>query len=915
MAGPPDRARWPQLSPLIDELLDLPEAARAQRMAALRAQDPGLADELAPWLAELAGLTDSGFLQGPALMPASGPAPAPAPEAAPNQPEQHVGAYTLVRELGRGGMGSVWLARRTDGRYEGEVAIKFLQLAPHAAGAQRFEREGRILARLAHPHIARLLDAGHVPAAGPGPGQPYLVLEYVPGVPIDRHCEQRALPLTARLRLFLHVLDAVAHAHNRLILHRDLKPSNILVTPAGEVKLLDFGIAKLLAPGDTAELTQQAGNVYTLQYAAPEQVQGGEVTTATDVYALGVLLFKLLSGRLPLSADGNDRLALWKAVVEQPAPRLSDSAKSGARGEAGARALRGDLDTIVAKALKKPPAERYANAAALAEDLQRHLAHLPILARPDTWAYRSAKFLRRHRLAVGAGGVAALALAASTAVALHEARQARQQQAQAEGLIEFMLGDLPAKLKPVGRLDALDAVGDRALAYYAAQRPGTLNAESLGRRARALHLMGEITEQSGRFDEAARSFTEAAASTAELLARHPDTPEHLFNHAQSQYWVGFIAYRRGLGAAAEAAFADYQALADRLVALAPDNPDWRTEQAYAGQNLGVLQLEAGRPVEALRAFERTRDAWQQVVQQRPEMALEVANTWGWIATAHEFSNAYPAALEAQQTKLQALARVPDADRNTEVQELRTIALLDIGQLQLALGQLDAARAHTRQALADADALVRLEPQRWPWVAARVAARLGLAEALALDGEAAAARALLPALESDLQRLLAEPEPRLRWSVNLRGRWLAWQAQLSSSPAERRRAAGLLQGYLDDIASQQAQGRTLDAEQARIVAAAGWALGELLLAAAVTGQGPVAVTEAEAAAQRHWQAALAQLQPGLARGEWPAQALAARLHWRLGAVQEARALVEDLTGQGYRHPQLLAMQQAPLPGPP
>jgi eukaryotic-like serine/threonine-protein kinase len=900
---PLDRARWPQLSPLIDELLDLPERERAGRLATLRAEDPALADELKPWLAELAGLQDSAFLQAPAWAaePAESAVAAEA-DAGFDLAGRTVGAYTLVRELGRGGMGSVWLAGRTDGRYDGEVAIKFLSAGLFAAAsAQRFAREGQVLARLSHPHIARLLDAGHAAPsqAGLGTGQPYLVLEYVPGQPLDTYCQQRALPLAARLRLFLDVLDAVTHAHNRLILHRDLKPSNILVTSAGEVKLLDFGIAKLLDEAEAGELTQQAGSAYTLHYAAPEQLQGGEVTTATDVYALGVLLFRLLSGQLPLQAAEGDTLAQWKAVVEQPAPRMSDVVRRAGGAQAGqqSRALRGDLDTVVAKALKKAPAERYANAAALADDLRRHLAHLPTLARPDTWGYRSGKFLLRHRVAVGAGSLAALALAASTAVAVHEARQAQQQQAQAEGLIEFMLGDLPAKLKPVGRLDALDAVGDRALAYYAAQSPGSLNADSLGRRARALHLMGEITEQSGRFDEAAKRFEEAAASTAELLARHPDLPEHIYNHAQSAYWVGFIAYRRGRSVDAEVAFRQYLELADRLVALGPDNLDWRSEQAHAGQNLGVLQLEAGRPVQALQAFERTRRAWEQVVQARPPQLWELANTWGWIAKAHEFANDHPAALRAQQAKLDTLAGMPDAERNARVQDLQAIARLDIAQLQLAMGHIDAAQASARLAVTQAQALVQRDRQNLAWTAVLVSARLTLTEALAAAQARTEARAELAAVAALMQRLLGAPEPRRRWSLNLQGRWLLQRARLAEPGAPRAAVGADLQRWLADAVAPQGTGDALDAEQARIVAAAGLALGDGLQA----GRDPGGATA-------RWQAASVQLQPGLARREWPALALAARLHWRLGRIQEARALADELAVSPYRHPELLALQE-------
>jgi serine/threonine-protein kinase len=470
-------------------------------------------------------------------------------------------------------------------------------------------------------------------------------------------------------------------------------------------------------------------------------------------------------------------------------------------------------------------------------------------------------------------------------------------------LIEFMLGDLPAKLKPVGRLDVLDAVGDRALAYYAAQRPGSLNAASLGRRARALHLMGEITEQSGRFEEAARSFTEAAASTAELLARHPGQAEHLFNHAQSSYWVGFIAYRRGRHAEAEAAFSEYLALAEALVAQSPDNLDWQTEVAYAGQNLGVLQLEASRPAQALQAFERTRAAWQPVVQARPDMALELANTWGWIAKAHEAAQAYPAALLAQQAKLQALQQVPDAERNTEVQELQAVAGLDITQLHLALGETDAALVSARSAVDLAAALVRQDGQNLAWTAVHVAARLGMAETLLAAGRQDEARAALAPAGLGMQRLLAAAEPRLRWSLNLQGRWLALRAPLAQGPAEQRAVAQALLRFLDGLPPTPSSGARLDAEQSRVAAAAGLALGALLKT-----QG------ADAEAHSRWAMALGKLQPGLQRREWPAMALAAALQQRLGAAQEALALVEEVRAGPYRHP-LLAEARTPWPEDP
>jgi tetratricopeptide (TPR) repeat protein len=322
-------------------------------------------------------------------------------------------------------MGSVWLARRSDGRYQGLVAFKLLNLALLGrGGAERFAREGSALARLAHPNIARLLDAGVT-----GAGQPYLVLEHVDGEPIDRWCEAHALDVNARVRLTLEVLAAVAHAHGKLVLHRDLKPGNILVTPDGRVKLLDFGIAKLIDDeGQSApatEITQLAGRAFTPDFAAPEQIEGGDVTTATDVYALGVLLYLLLAGRHPTAKATDTPAQRLRSVVDTEPARLSAAATSATA------LLRGDLDNICAKALKKLPAERYATVDALADDLRRFLAHEPVSARADSFAYRAAKFVRRHRVGVAAAAVVVLALAAGVVGTAWQAVEAQRQRAQA----------------------------------------------------------------------------------------------------------------------------------------------------------------------------------------------------------------------------------------------------------------------------------------------------------------------------------------------------------------------------------------------------------------------------------------------------------------------------------------------------
>ena len=417
--------QWIALSPLLDELLEAQGQTRVQRLAQIRRDDAALAEQLEMLLRQRTAMERDSFMEGIAF-PMAGE---------PSLVGQTIGAYTLSAPIGQGGMGSVWRADRSDGRYQATVAVKFLNLALLGrGGAERFAREGSMLARLTHPNIARLFDAGVAN------GQPYLVLEYIEGLPIDRYCDSKALPIEPRLRLFLDVLAAVAHAHTNLILHRDLKPSNILVTAQGQVKLLDFGIGKLLAEQNTAasatELTHLAGHAFTPDYAAPEQVQGTDVTTATDVYALGVLLYQLLAGRHPTALLTQTAVDRVRAVIEkEPAPVSDAAAKAdettvqarAATAPKLARALRGDLDNIVAKALKKQAAERFPTVAALAEDLRRYLDHEPVSARADSLAYRASKFVRRYWLAVGAASAMLLVLLAGVVGITWQAIEAQKQ--------------------------------------------------------------------------------------------------------------------------------------------------------------------------------------------------------------------------------------------------------------------------------------------------------------------------------------------------------------------------------------------------------------------------------------------------------------------------------------------------------
>jgi eukaryotic-like serine/threonine-protein kinase len=372
-----------------------------------------------------------------------------------------VGPYVIEAEIGRGGMGSVWRARRVDDRFETTVAVKFL----HASwiglqGEQRFRSEGQLLGRLDHPNIARLIDAGVLDAT-----HPYLVLEYVEGEPIDTHCDKNKLDVAARVTLFLSVLAAVAHAHSHLIVHRDIKPGNIFVTHGGSVKLLDFGIAKLLDDETgSAKLTKSSASALTPQYAAPEQLLGNAVTTATDVYSLGLVLYVLLTGRHPIVTESGSSAQLIQAILTQEPPQASAVAGVPTIQR---RSLEGDLDNILGKALKKAPDERYASAEAFADDLKRYLTHEPVKARADTVTYRLTKFVRRHRGGVLSGVLTVLVLCAATIItfwqkievtrqrdaAQFEARRAESANEFLDFLLQSDAGTNQASLSPAARIE------------------------------------------------------------------------------------------------------------------------------------------------------------------------------------------------------------------------------------------------------------------------------------------------------------------------------------------------------------------------------------------------------------------------------------------------------------------------------
>jgi eukaryotic-like serine/threonine-protein kinase len=431
------------LSGLLDEALDLDQPARAAWLDTITATSP----ELAPALRKLLAATDETadvLARIPALAPLQHLRKTLLRQESSSAAGDQIGPYLLERQLGRGGMADVWLAERVDGTITRKVALKLPRqgLVRHHLAA-RFARERDILARLEHPNIARLYDAGVS-----SEGVPYLAMEYVDGKPITDHCDNLRLDIPARLRLFAQVLEAVQYAHTNLVIHRDLKPSNILVTADGQARLLDFGIAKLLTADDTAGetlLTQLSGRALTPGYASPEQVLGHPLTTATDVYSLGVVLYELVAGHRPYKVKGTSAAQLEEAIVNVDPARPStgiDPDAAAARATNArrlGRILAGDLDTIVMKTLAKAPQDRYATVAEFADDLHRYTTGQPVRAQPESFAYRARKFVVRNALAVGAVAAVIAALASGATVALWQAREARRQAASTAAVKDFLI--------------------------------------------------------------------------------------------------------------------------------------------------------------------------------------------------------------------------------------------------------------------------------------------------------------------------------------------------------------------------------------------------------------------------------------------------------------------------------------------
>lgn len=580
------------LSSLLDEALELPSAQRAAWLARLPPLHPGLSDVLRKMLDEVGhAALDQRLSAPPPLVQIQ------TVEACGNR----VGPYRLLREIGRGGMGSVWLAERADGNLKRQVALKMPRLAWDEGLAARMARERDIGALLEHPHIARLYDAGFDERM-----RPYLVMEFVDGLPIDEWCTLHGLALRERLRLFLQVVRAVAYAHARLVVHRDLKPTNVLVAVDGSARLLDFGIAKLLdddARGD-AGITLERGRALTPCYASPEQIEGHPVTVLSDIYSLGVLLYELLTGHLPVRPKRDTPAALESAIVAGetvPASRRTDD-------QVLARALRGDIDAILGRALQVDPARRYATADALAQDIERYLTGLPVSARPDSVGYRLRKALRRQKLAFAAGAVALMSILGGGSMAIRQWNRAAIA-AEREQVVKGLIGDvLRASLTaPHASDNSRDEVGqavDSGVRLIGARLAGqpALQAEMQG-------LIGSVYESMGAYAYAAEyqrhaleALQEGSADSAALANAEMRLAEQLLRAGKTAQAAPHAEQANRLPQTLPSTRHDALALLAR-VQLADGRPDEavqtldRLEAALSGvreDSLALAWLRAGR---------------------------------------------------------------------------------------------------------------------------------------------------------------------------------------------------------------------------------------------------------------------------------------------------------------------------------
>ena len=726
-------ATWNQVQDIVDAALELPLEQRAQYLDQV-CHDSDIRRSVESLI--LSYHEADGFLEQPAM--AWQMDMAACPEDAESWVGHRIGHYQLVEEIGHGGMGAVYRAVRDDQQYSKQVAIKLLEGGFHSRFAlDRFRAERQILATLEHPNIARLLDGGATEE-----GSPYFVMELVEGQPIDQYCDSCKLGIPDRLRLFRAVCSAVQYAHQHLVIHRDLKPANVLVTAEGTPKLLDFGIAKILdtkAFPREIEPTVPFLRMLTPEYASPEQIRGDVVSTASDVYSLGVILYILLTGHRPYSLDGLSQEAIARQVCEKEplCPSMIVASKNPAGGseipgapategvhgvraakpESLSRLLAGDLDNIVLKALSKEPQKRYSSVEQFSEDLRRTLEGLPVSARPDTLVYRAGKFIRRNRLPVGAAILLALSLIGGMAATLWEAHVARMERAKAEKrfndvreVANSLLFDVHDSIQKLpGTTPARKLIVDRAVRYLDQLSQDAAGDLSLQRELAAAYVKlgrvqgGEASFNLGDTAGAKASFEKAVQINETIVSRKEHTLDDLSHLSQSYLLTNSPEnHRKALE------------ICRNLVAAAPGNLDFREDLAKSyrqagGDLVNHNDLAGGLEeyLQSLKLLQQVTDSDQKNGDYREELSATEKNVGAVLATQGKLSEALEHYRTALRLDEQLLLEHPD---DTRLRYDITFTYSDLGYVLGASGNPEAALESYNKALAIRKELAAEDPR-------------------------------------------------------------------------------------------------------------------------------------------------------------------------------------------------------------
>ena len=635
--------RWQRVKDILGPAMEMQPAERAAYLEKACASDTYLR-------ADIDSLLIAGDEAGPAFL--SGVTPAESILEDNEEPNalwigKRIGAYEIVERIGVGGMGEVFRALRADDQYKREVAIKLVRVGADADSViRRFRHERQILASLDHPNIAHLLDAGTTPD-----GVPYVVMDLIEGEQIDDYCDSHNLSTSARLELFLQVCSAVQYAHQRLIIHRDIKPTNILVTKAGVAKLLDFGISKILHPDssdDSFDPTMTAFRMLTPGYASPEQIKGEAITTATDVYSLGVVLYELLTGHHPFRSRDDTVEKIARAVCEVE-PRKPSSVvrvvETSVRDHGQqlpelplardrqkvSRQLTGDLDNIILMTLRKQPQRRYSSVEQFGEDIRRHLQRLPVIARKDTFSYRASKFITRHRAGVAAAAVVALVLLAGVIITRREARIARAQQARAERrfndlrrLAHSLVFEIHDSIEAVpGTITARKLITQRSLEYLDSLAQEAEGEWSLQSELAAAYIkVGDVQGQSynanlGDTQGALASYRKALAIRQTLAVVDPENATNRLELAKSHNKVGDMLAKTGDLTDASASFREARLIAESLVAQDPTSLDKGHELVLSYTRGGYVLEDMGDNDASLASHREALAVAQRLILKHP----------------------------------------------------------------------------------------------------------------------------------------------------------------------------------------------------------------------------------------------------------------------------------------------------------